>query len=464
MSTMLAPAAAPKKIPHVGIWHFLGPMLGFRTGELGKAVAAAERQDRVFCTWAGPIRVIVVNEPEAIQDLLVRNHRSYRKDPGFNALRKFLGNGLLTNEGEHHLRQRRLIQPAFHKQRIAHYAESMVDYAQTMSQGWQDGATVDVSTEMMAVALSIIGKTMFNADVAEDTARVAHALDVVIRYHDRYALPAVGKFFDCLPLDSTRQFHQALKDLDETIFRFIREHEAAGEDTGDLLSMLLFAHHDDDGARMPLEQVKDEAITLFLAGHETTAIALTWTWYLLSQHPAVEARLHEEIDAVLEGGRRATAEDLGRLSYTRRVFTEAMRLYPPAYGFGREALEDNLVADFKVRKGDMVVVSPYLTHRMPEWFPEPERFDPDRWLPERAAHLHKFAYFPFGGGQRKCIGEPFAWMEGVLLLATFAQHWRMRLAPEARIGLEPRITLRPRFGMPMVLHARQPAEASHVAG
>jgi cytochrome P450 len=460
MSTMLAPVVEPKKIPHVGLWHFLGPLLGLRSGDLGRAVAAAQRVDRVFCTWAGPIRVVVVNDPEAIQDVLVRNHRSYRKDPGFNALRKFLGNGLLTNEGEHHLRQRRLIQPAFHKQRIAHYAESMVDYARAMSRGWQDGATVDMSAEMMSVALSIIGKTMFNADVSDDAERVAHALDVVIRYHDRYALPAVGKFFDCLPLDSTRRFHQALQDLDQTIYRFIREHEEAGEDTGDLLSMLLFAHHDDDGARMPLEQVKDEAITLFLAGHETTAIALTWTWYLLSQHPDVAARMHAEIDAVLEGGRRATADDLGQLAYTRRVFTEAMRLYPPAYGFGREALEENIVADFKVRKGDMVVVSPYVTQRMPEWFPEPERFDPDRWLPERAAHLHKFAYFPFGGGQRKCIGEPFAWMEGVLVLATLAQDWSPSLAPEARIGLEPRITLRPRYGMPMILHARKGSGAA----
>jgi cytochrome P450 len=451
---MSTEVAIPASLPYVPAWKFIVPMLRIRAGDFGLATRFMVQQAGAFRTAIGPFSVIIANDPHMVEEVLVKRHKSYRKDRGFEALRRILGNGLLTSEGEFHLRQRRLIQPAFHKQRIASYAECMVAYARALSGRWQDGATVDMAREMNAVTLSIIGKTMFSAEVSGDAGKVADALTTVIRYHEMHAVGFIGWIFERLPLPASRRFRAAMKELDDTINRMIDEHIKSGEDSGDLLSMLLMSR-DHDGSRMDISQIHDEAITLFLAGHETTALAMTWTWYLLAQHPEVEARLHEELDRVLPGGRDATAEDVEQLEYTRRVFMESMRLYPPAWGFGREATEAHQLGPHLVRKGQTIVMSPYMMHRMPQWFENPESFDPDRWLPERSAGLPRFAYFPFGGGQRKCIGENFAWMEGILLLATLAQHWTPRIAPGARIGIDPKITLRPKWGMKMILHKRK---------
>lgn len=445
--------ALPTKVPYVPVWKFIRPMWRIRTGNFDMATEFMRRQAGAFHTAIGPFTIIIANDPHLVEEVLVKRHKSYRKDKGFTVLKRMLGNGLLTSEGEFHLRQRRLIQPAFHKQRIASYADCMVSYARGLEKGWEDGAEVDMMREMMAVTLSIIGKTMFSAEVSGDAGKVADALNVVIAYHEMHAIAFVGWIFERLPLKASRLFRAGMKELDDTIYRMIDEHLKAGEDSGDLMSMLLMAR-DEDGSQMDMKQIHDEAITLFLAGHETTALAMTWTWYLLSQNPEVEAKLHEELDRVL-AGRDATVEDVEQLDYTRRVFMESMRLYPPAWGFGREALDAHQLGPHQVRKGQVVVMSPYMMHRMPQWFEEPESFDPDRWLPERAAKLPKFAYFPFGGGQRKCIGENFAWMEGILLLATLAQHWAPRLSPNARVGLDPKITLRPRWGMKMILRKRE---------
>lgn len=451
MSTTLP--AETLTLPPANILKLALPLLKLRNGDFGPVQRALMNKGRYFKFGIGPFRVVFINDPEGIQELLLKSHRYYQKDQGFQSLRRVLGNGLLTSEGDFHLRQRRMIQPAFHKQRIHAYGEAMVQYSLEHMQNWNDGDQRDISTDMMAVTLSIIGKTMFNADVKADAQIVAHALETFFRYQERYIYPRIGAIFDALPLPSTRRFKKALGDLDATMHRIIREHREAEEDSGDLLSMLLASQDEEDGKGMSDVQIRDEALTLFLAGHETTAIAMTWTWYLLSGNPEVEGRLHEELDRVLEG-RPATADDVPKLDYTRRVFTESMRLYPPAYGFGRQALEEHVLAGYHIRKGDTIVVSPYITQRDPEYFSDPESFDPDRWLPERAKDIPKNAYFPFGGGVRKCIGEPFAWMEGILLLATYAQHWKLRHVPGHKVGLDPKVTLRPKWGMQMTVHKR----------
>jgi cytochrome P450 len=457
MSSTLAPAPTPvhpaAKLRHVPFWNFIGPGLKLRRGDFTGMLEIANREGDAFCCDLAVQRVVFLSAPELIESLLVKQHKDFHKDPGFEALRYLLGNGLLTSEEEFHLKQRRLIQPAFHKKRIDLYGESMVGYAQEMSARWQDGATMDIHSEMMAVTLSIIAKTLFNADVSSETAKVAEALDTVIHYHERYFSQAAGRFFEMLPIESSRKMKRSLATLDSIIYRFIEEHRRSGQDSGDLLDMLLQGKYEDDGTGMSDKQLRDECITLFLAGHETTAIAMSWTWYLLARHPEIEARLHEEIDRVLQG-RPATAADVEHLEYTRRVFTESMRLYPPAFGFGRQAIRDTQLGPYKIRKGDVIVVSSIITQQLDRYYEHPQTFDPDRWLPERSESRHKFAYFPFGGGVRKCIGESFAWMEGILLLATFAQHWKMRLAADARIASEPRITLRPKYGVKMVLEKR----------
>jgi cytochrome P450 len=332
----------------------------------------------------------------------------------------------------------------------------MVERATITSERWRDGQMVDMDHEMMELTLAIVARTLFDADVDAEADEIGSALTEVLQLFQTVFIPGMH-LLDRLPLPYTRRFARARGRLDATIYRLITERRAErarGEERGDLLAMMLSAQDaEGDGGSMTDEQLRDEAMTLFLAGHETTANALTWTWYLLSRHPEVEARLHEELDRVLRG-RRATADDLAALSYTRMVLSESMRLYPPAYAIGRRALGDYEVAGIVIPRGSLVVVSPLVTQRDARWFPGPERFDPDRWTPEAQAMRPKFSYFPFGGGTRMCIGDQFAWTEGILVLATLAQRWRAELAAGQRVGMKPMITLRTRYGMRMVLRTR----------
>ena len=399
----------------------------------------------------GGLSLFLTTRPDLVQDTLVSKHKDFHKDRYYFFLKLILGHGLLTSEDEHHLRQRRMIQPAFHRERVAGYGEAMIHFSDKMRNEWRDGESVDIYTAMGKLALDIVGKTLFNTDVAHEAERVAHILETVLSMDGRFVNP-FGKLIAKLPLPGNRKFYGAIAELDTILYRMIGEHRASG-DQGDLLSMLLMAQDEDDGKGMTDKQVRDEVTTLFLAGHETTAIALTWTWYLLSQHPEVEAKLHEELDRVLEG-RRPSAADYTNLPYTYRVFKEAMRLYPPAYMIGREAIRETEVGPYTMKKGDIVIMSQYIIQRDPKYYRDPERFDPDRWLPENCEGLPKFAYFPFGGGRRLCVGEAFAWMEGVLVIATLAQKWRFELKPGHQIGLNPNVTLRPKGGMPMIAHAR----------
>jgi cytochrome P450 len=401
----------------------------------------------------GPQNLVLLNNPEMIKDVLVTQSHKFVKGRGLQLAKRLLGEGLLTSEGEFHRRQRRLAQPAFHRQRIVSYGKVMVECAARVADRWLDGATIDIAPEMSRLTLAIVGKTLFDADVESEAREIGEALTETIRVWRLSTLP-YGELLEKLPLPSTRRFQAARIRLDATIYRFIEEHRAAGVDRGDLLSMLLMAKDaEGDGGSMTDEQLRDEAMTIFLAGHETTANALTWTWYLLAQHPEAEAILQDELREVLSG-RHPTLEDLPRLTYSEMVLAESMRLFPPAWIIGRRALEDLEVNSYLIPAGSLVLMSQYVMHRDPRYYPDPNRFDPLRWSTEAKAARPKFSYFPFGGGLRVCLGESFAWMEGVLVMATLAQRWQMQLVPGQRVEPQPLITLRPKFGMRMLLRRR----------
>ena len=403
----------------------------------------------------GGERLIFVNDPRHIKDVLVTHHRNFTKGRGLQRTRRLLGEGLLTSEGATHLRQRRLMQPAFHRDRIATYADTMVAYADRTRRGWREGATLDVAQEMNRLTLSIVGKTLFDADVESQAAEVGAALTGVMETFWMTMLP-FSDLLEHLPVPKLRRARAARARLDAIIYGMITERRRSDRDHGDLLSMLLSAQDEEtEGAAglMSDVQVRDEAMTIFLAGHETTANALTWTWYLLSNAPGVEARLHAEVDRALQG-RLPRVDDLARLPFVERVVTESMRMYPPAWIIGRRAIGEYALGPYRVPPRTILVMSPFVTQRDGRFYENPERFDPDRWTPEFRAALPKFAYFPFGGGPRQCIGESFAWMELVLLVATVAQRWRLRLVPGHPVVPYPVVTLRTKHGLRMTVERR----------
>ncbi len=403
----------------------------------------------------GGQRLVLLSHPDQIRDVLVTHGRRFHKGRGLERAKILLGEGLLTSEGELHLRQRRLVQPAFHRARMGGYGDTMSAYARRRALSWTDGATLDVAAEMAAYTLAVVGKTLFDADIEAEAIEIGEALSTAIATFNLTVLPW-GELLLRLPLPLTRRFRTARARLDATIYDLIARRRASGVDRGDLLSMLLLAHDvEGDGSGMSDVQLRDEAMTLLLAGHETTANALTWAWYLVSGAPAVEARLHAEVDAL--GDRPLGADDLARLPFTRAVFAETLRLYPPAWIMGRRALDAYEVGDYLLAPRTIVVMSQWVVHRDPRWWPDAASFQPERWLPGGSAGdpaRPKFSYFPFGAGTRVCIGEQFAWMEGTLALATFAQRWRLRLAPGHRAEPQPIVTLRAKRGMPMVATRR----------
>ncbi|MFN2589505.1 MAG: cytochrome P450 [Actinomycetota bacterium] len=401
----------------------------------------------------GSRRSYLLFHPELVKDVLVTHHRSFGLTDIRLETKPLLGNGLLHSEGELHKRQRRLANPAFHHTRIAQYADVMTDYASRASERWRNGDVVDIQKEMMELTLGVVGKTLYDTDLDRSDLRTfREALNVVVDAF-RVGSPAASMLRE-MPLAINDKVKQALRVIDEMVYRLIGERRQGGEDHGDLLSMLIRAHDEEgDGGGMTDQQVRDEAVTLGVAGHETTANALSWTWYSLAQHPEVEVKLHAELATVL-GGRVPTLQDLPQLTYARNVIAEAIRPYPPAWLLMRRAVEDVKVGDETVPAGASVFFFPYLLHRDPRWWPDPDRFNPDRWTEAAEADRPKYAYIPFGAGPRMCIGEQFAWMEATLVVAVLAQRWQPRLEPGQRVMLEPKINLRPRGGLPMRLEAR----------
>jgi cytochrome P450 len=402
----------------------------------------------------GPQHIVVVSHPELIRTVLITEARRFAKGRGLERTRRLLGTGLLTSEGDFHLRQRRLAQPAFHKERISTYAEVMRDRADQMAGGWNDGDRIDISRAMMRLTLDIAGTTLFGADLAADTEEIGAALTEAFELFRYSTLPYAELLdsFSFLPIN--RRFAAARGRLDRTVYRIVAERRASGVDRGDLLSMLLSARDTEgDGSRMTDLQLRDETLTILLAGHETTANALSWTFYLLAQHPQVEATLRAELVATL-GDRSMTAADATRLPYTRAVLAESMRLYPPAWTLGRKPLEDVSLGGYRIPRHSLVLMSQWVVHRDERWWPSPLRFDPERWTSDEPAARPKLAYFPFGAGTRVCIGEAFAWMEGVIVLATIARRWRLRLASPDPVTPLPLVTLRPLHGIPMIVRTQ----------
>jgi cytochrome P450 len=395
---------------------------------------------------------MLVSHPDAIEDVLVTKARNFTKHFALRMNSMILANGLLTSEGDFWLRQRRLIQPAFSRDRIAGYGAIMVAYAERMAGQWRDGEMRDVHAEMMRLTLEIVAKALFDADVGSEAFAVGESMEVAL---DAF----LSRLFSLLPLPRwvptprNVRLKRAVRRLDEIIYGLIEQRRKSGEDRGDLLSRLLLARDEDDGSRMTDKQLRDELMTLFLAGHETTAIAMSWTWYLLAQHPEVEAKLVAELQSVL-GGRSPTVADLPRLRYAELVMTESMRVFPPVYTIGREPIEDCEVGGYRIPAGTCLLMSQWVMHRRPSYFDEPLQFRPERWQDGLARRLPKYVYFPFGGGPRLCIGNSFALMEAVLLLAALAQRFHFELVPGQEIVPAPSITLRPRNGVRMVLRRR----------
>jgi cytochrome P450 len=441
MATQSVLPRLPSRFPGDHLLAFRRDVLGFL--QLAKRTCGDVAEFRL-----GPERTVLITHPDQVRDILVTHHRQFVKGRRGDVSKQFLGEGLLNSEGATHRRQRRLSQPAFHRQRLSAYATVMTEHSARLREHWREGETLDVAQAMMRLTLSIAGKTLFNTDVAAETIAIGNALSDLLMYSNRASLPLANIILK-LPLPSVRRVRRAQQFLDTTIYRIIHERRVQDADDGDLLSMLLLAQDEaEDGASMTDKQVHDEALTLLLAGHETTAIALTWTWYLLSQHPLVEAKMHDELDAVLKG-RLPAFDDLDRLTYTRMVLTESLRLYPPAWLMTRRNLEAYDLGDYLLPARTFILISPYLTQRDPRFFEAPEQFQPERWAQGYSGP--KFAYFPFGGGPRQCIGEGFAWMEGLLVLATLAQRWRLQLVPGHPVGVKPLVTLRPEAGMRMSL-------------
>jgi len=396
----------------------------------------------------------VLTNPDDIYEVLVKSAHKLHKSPIFKRnLRRALGEGLLLSEEDFHKRQRRLTQPAFHMQRIASYADTIVDYGNLMLDSWENNTEADIHEEMMTVTMQIIAKVLFDADVSADAHDLGEAITIGIEsamFHMTHPITLP----QWMPTPRNIKTNQAYDLLNVTINDIIESRRATMEDKGDLLSMLLLSQ-DENGEQMSDRQIRDEAMTLFLAGHETTANTLTWTLYLLSEHPEIRETLLAEIDSVL-GDRRATMDDLNNLTYTEQVIKESMRLYPPAW-IGTRIVKDEAVTLSKVtaEKDTILIFSQYLTHRDPQLWDNPETFDPSRWTPEAEKSRHKFAYFPFGGGPRVCIGNHFAMMEAKLLLATILQRTTVDLVAGTEVIPEPVITLRPTGGLPMTIKQRQ---------
>jgi cytochrome P450 len=404
----------------------------------------------IVCLRFFNLRTYLLFHPDHIEDVIVNNARKFIKGRILRANRHLFGNGLLTSEGDFWLRQRRMLQPAFHRNRIANYASTMTECATRLVQSWQPGQTLDLHDAMMRLTLQIVGKSLFHADVEREAPQVGENLQVLLEYTmDFRRLLMTPRW---LPTRRNLQAKHAVRELTLIIDRIIQQRRDSNDDAGDLLSLLIHAQ-DEDGSRMTTQQLRDEALTLFLAGHETTASTLSWTWMLLAQTPRVEQTLHAELDTVLNG-RAPTLDDLPRLPYTNHVISESMRLYPPAWAMARLAIEDHALAGYPVPKNTGIAAVTWVVHRDPRWYANPDEFLPERWEGDLLKKIPRFAYFPFGFGPRQCIGNSFALMEANLVLATIAQYFRFTLDPKRPVKPLASLTLRPHHGLHVQLQSR----------
>jgi len=452
--------AVPAPVPTLRGLPVLGSLPEYRSDRLDLFQRVVQEHGDVGAFKVGPRTIVLVNAPDLVQAVLVDHADDFEKTANLRAYGwPVLGNGLLTSENAFHKRQRKLVAPAFQHRRIAAYADVMADYAERLQATWAEGQELDVAHEMTRLTLWIVGRTLFDADVLGEAEELGAALTAAMQ-HMIAQFSALVHLPEPWPTPRQRRGRRGVERLDRTVYRMLAARRASGEDRGDLLSMLLQARDEDDGTFMTDRQVRDEAMTLFLAGHETTANALAWIWYLLTQHPDAYSELREEADRVL-GGRTPTMADLPNLPFALQVLKEGLRLYPPAYMLGRQATKLVTLGQYELPAGSVVLISPYVLHRRADTFPAPENFRPERFAGDAEKRLPKGAYLPFGGGPRICIGNHFALLEGHLLLATLAQRVSFALVPNQQIETEPLITLRPRHGIKVVVRRR--AEAARTS-
>ncbi len=452
-------SALPPGPPELPI---IGQTLRLMRDPIGLMVDAATYGDLATLSIR-PALVYLINHPDLIRDVIVTNHQKVDRGPNTEVMKLLTGNGLITAVGADHLRQRRLIQPSLQRHRFEPYAETMLEYAEAHQEHWTDGQRIDLARELSLLTLRIVVKTLFGTDLAADVRRIGSAFALGNRYITNRANqpPRMRKLYHSLPLPFTLKFKRAKSQLDEIIYGLIAERRESPNSGDDLLSLLMDARFvidgndaDTEGQGLTDEQVRDETVTMFAAGHETTAVSLIWTWYLLSTHPEHQARFHAELDDVI-GQREPTLEDLPNLQFMDQAYSEALRLYPPIWFWGRMAFQPFDLGGYHIPAGSFLLAPQLIAQRDGRWFEDPLAFRPERWTPEFRTELPRFAYFPFGGGPRRCIGDGFAMMEAKLILATIGQRWKMRHDPRHKAEVLPLISLRPKGGMPMYLERRR---------
>jgi cytochrome P450 len=425
----------------------------FKRNTLQTFVELAHRHGDLVC-FRGLWTSFMLIDPGHVEYVLQTNSRNYRKGKNFKELAASTGNGLFVSEGDVWRRQRRLAQPAFHHQRIAWFAKIMTDSAEAMLTHWQPlaecGASVEVDAEMLRLTLGIVGKALFSRDLSDEADTMSQSFEI-IRKHTTQRIMSVLKFPANFPTLQNRRFQQAIANAEQIVYDLIAERRLGQGNTDDLLSLLMAARDEETGEGLSDTELRDQALTIIGAGYETTTQALAWTWYLLAKHPEIESSLYAEISDVL-GGRTPTFDDLPQLKYTLMVFQEAMRLYPPIWMMTRAAITSDEIGGYRIPANSEILLLPYLTHRHPKYWDNPEEFDPEHFSPEKVATRPRFAYLPFGGGPRQCIGNNFALMEAQLIIATVAQKYRLRLADERVIEPEASVTLRPHGSMRMKLY------------
>jgi cytochrome P450 len=436
-----------------------GNLLEFRKDQLSYMTNLQRTYGDAATMYLFKTPVVLFTRPDAIRYVLIENARNFINRPVFESLRLVLGDGLLSIDGDFHRQQRRMVQPAFHKQRVESYRDTMVACTESMLDGWTPGSQRDMADEMMRVTMRIVAKALFNIDIASQIDALDKAFFEASTYSRRSRAPF--KLHLNLPFTTYGKYVRARKFLDDTMADLIAQHRASGEDSGDVISMLLQAQ-DEGGNTMPDQQIRDETLTLLAAGHATTANTLSWAFYLLSNHPEQREKLLEELRTVL-GGRPPTVDDLAKLPYLDMVVKEAMRLYPPAWMQPRYTVDDFEYGDYRIKRGTIIFISQWVTQRLPDLWPDPDEFKPERFDPETGQKYPAQAYFPFGAGSRICIGMPFANLEARILLATILQRYVPRLSPGFPVVPQPMVTLFPKFGLQMILEPAAKVEAMQPA-
>jgi len=444
-SVLRLPPGPVSFLPGGQVWKFAHDPLGFLSG-------VAKKFGDISYFPLGDVRVFFINRPEYAWEVLVTQRAKFEISTMRRRLEPVLGTGLLTSRGDLHARQRRLMQPVFRKSRIESYAAVMGEYSRRARDQWRDGQEINISDELMKLAMSLVAKTLFGHDIEEDSDAVSRNLSILMGFFTHLMSPM--RVTLRLPLPSTFRFRKALGELDAVVYRMIERRRSNPAGGDDLLSLLVHAKDDETHSQMDEKQLRDEVFSLLMAGHETTANALGWALYLLAQDPEADQRLYEEVRAVLGGRLHFEPSDLDRLPFARKVITETMRLYPPAWFVGRTALEDVNIAGFTIPRGSSILMSQFVAHRDARYFEGPERFRPDRWTDSFTATLPRGAFFPFSAGDRHCLGEGFAWLEALLALATFVERWKFELVPGQEIRPRPSITLRPDRSIRMIVRSR----------